>query len=103
MDPQTASIDLTDAGDGSEESSSALKGHRKLDDIWDHFKKKKLGISESARLHRNYSADCKGCNTTVAGKSTDVDVDFNHADFTNPGAAPVAPSVVRARIGDRGV
>ena len=65
MDPQTAIIDLTDAGDASKESSSASKGHRKLDDIWDYLKKKKLDVLESARLHRNYNAVCKGCNTTV--------------------------------------
>jgi hypothetical protein len=61
-------VDLTSTEDDPADSAATSKGHRGLDDIWDHYKKIKLEKGEASRLHRNYDARCKGCNTQVPGK-----------------------------------
>ena len=43
-------------------------GHRHLDDIWQYYKKIKLDKAVATQLHRNYSAQCKTCGVTMAGK-----------------------------------
>lgn len=44
------------------------KGHRQLDDIWDHFKKIRLTAEQYQKWHRWWNARCKACGTTLDGK-----------------------------------
>ncbi len=60
--------DVSNATDAHAVSSGVSKGHRKADDVWDHFKKKKLAPEVAAKQHRNYDAVCKACKIDVAGK-----------------------------------
>ncbi|DBB03946.1 TPA: hypothetical protein ACH3X1_013022 [Trebouxia sp. C0004] len=57
-------VNTDDVGD----SQATSKGHRGLDDTWDHFKKIKLDSGAAKTLHRNYDAVCKGCSERVIGK-----------------------------------
>ena len=53
-------VDLTSTEDDPVDSLTTSKGHRGLDDIWDHYKKIRLDKAEAVRLHRNFDARCKG-------------------------------------------
>ncbi|DBA89522.1 TPA: hypothetical protein ACH3X1_016172 [Trebouxia sp. C0004] len=61
-------VDLTVGADDVVDGPATSKGHRGLDDIWDHFKKIKLDSNAAKSLHRNYDATCKGCAERVVGK-----------------------------------
>ena len=63
-----APVDLTSTEDDPADSFTTSKGHRGLDDIWDHYKRIKLDKEDSNKIHRNYDATCKGCNSRVPGK-----------------------------------
>ncbi len=120
-------VDLTSTEDDPADSAATSKGHRGLDDIWDHYKKIKLEKGEASRLHRNYDARCKGCNTHVPGKPEklrrhlatcnkaaphsqihvseshcSVDLDFNHPAWdVSATTAPVSAGVLaRTQLGD---
>ncbi|DBA96876.1 TPA: hypothetical protein ACH3X3_013031 [Trebouxia sp. C0006] len=61
-------VDLTVGADDVVDGPATSKGHRGLDDTWDHFKKIKLDSNAAKTLHRNYDAICKGCAERVVGK-----------------------------------
>ncbi|DBB03950.1 TPA: hypothetical protein ACH3X1_013023 [Trebouxia sp. C0004] len=61
-------LDLTVDTDDVGDSQATSKGHRGLDDTWDHFKKIKLDSGAAKTLHRNYDAVCKGCSERVIEK-----------------------------------
>ena len=42
--------------------------HRRFVDNWQYYKKIKIDKARAEPLHRNYSAQCKSCGTSVAGK-----------------------------------
>ena len=76
-------VDLTSTEDDPADRAATSKGHRGLDDIWDHYKKIKLEKGEASRLHRNYD-------------------DFNHPALdVSATTAPVSAGVLaRAQLGD---
>ncbi|DBB06472.1 TPA: hypothetical protein ACH3X1_012028 [Trebouxia sp. C0004] len=73
-------VDLTAGADDVVDSQATSKGHRGLDDTWDHFKKIKLD-SELIELFEGYAAadvNQKEDDYFVSDSSCTVDLDYNH-------------------------
>ena len=70
-----ASAAMARSGDDAEavdletfELEDCSKGHRQLDDIWEHFKKIRLTAEQHQKWHRWWNGKCKCCGTVVDGK-----------------------------------
>ena len=63
---------MADASDvvlaDSDDTETSSRGHRQLDDVWEHYKKIRLTQEGHDKWHRWFDARCKYCGDRFAGK-----------------------------------